>query len=626
MLNPSAAAYDSVDPDDDIDPATGLPRQTPAAPQAPALADSGDEVLPPSEPVAPVGAPAPPVPPVPGAPPAVTPDVPAAPGAAPALPGQKPLPDLTPTRAEEPPDLKPPAGARQKFQRTLESPEDKAIAADQGKLTEAAVTAEQNASQVRQQAIKDEQEFRAKQTADALDHQKVLQDTLAAHDAAVQAALAKKQQYFDAARGAQFHDLWAERSTGDRVLGALAVFLGGLGGGDNKALGILNAQMQHAYDKQAADIDQKWKLYGEQAKNVEAAQKGKAEAISDLNLLQSARYEAAADQLEQMRIRQGIPAEQAASDKAVVAIRQKALDIRAQEAAATRDRVEWDTYGKVRGAGGGAGGGSADEVKVRQMVAEGKTGAEIAAATPGTNPKLRSQWMASEESLLRERKGDAGAVSSEMKEALKPITGKGGLRESQEHLQASLNKLQQNPNNPVEWTNAIDAAIRTNTGRAAIKQQFDLYTSHAGGKFDSLESWVQQAVDGNFGPTVKANLLGSMRSTLSQLQREGQEAERNFRENYESDARIANNPTARAAYEAAHKNSFGTMAGGEGITRGPAKPGQPAAAGAPKVAIPADPQERAAKAQRAAAVLGDPTKTPAQKKLAQDYLTSVGAR
>jgi len=368
VLNPSAAAYDAANAGDDIDPATGLPRQQPAAP-TPSVALESPAAPVPAAPVPAASAPddvIPPAPPTPG------------PDDAPAAPPRTPLPDLTPTKVEAPPDIQPPPGARQKFQRTLESPEDKAISADQDKVTGAAITAERNASQVRQQAIKDEQEFRAKQTQDALDHQKRLQDTLAQHDAEVQAALAKKQEYFDAARGAQFHDLYAERGTGDRVLGALAVFLGGLGGGDNKALGVLDAQMQHAYDKQAADIEAKWKTYGEQSKNVEAAQRGKAEAISDLNLLQSARYETAADQLEQMKIRQGIPAEQARSDANVVAIRQKALDIRAQEAKDTRDRVEWDTYGKVKGVGGGGNPRLSELMQIRDdMLKKGASPSEI---------------------------------------------------------------------------------------------------------------------------------------------------------------------------------------------------------------------------------------------------------
>lgn len=270
-------------------------------------------------------------------------------------PDLAPLPDLTPTTAAAPPAVAPPPGARQKFTRTLQSPEDAAIAADQAKTTEAAVTAERNKSAVEQARVKDEQKFRAEQTAQAIEHQKRLDELLKEHDAKINDALQRQQQFFDDAR-AQTYEKVMGPDLGNRILGALAVSLGGLGGGPNQALQIYDNRMKQDYAERQAKIEGAWKVYEAQSKNVAAARAGLDRDLEDLNLTQAARHEAAADQLEQMKIAQGIPAEQARSDAAVVALRQKALDIRRDEAKKAQDKIEWDTYGKAKGGGGGGAG------------------------------------------------------------------------------------------------------------------------------------------------------------------------------------------------------------------------------------------------------------------------------
>lgn len=563
---------------------------------------------------------------------------------------RKPLPDLTPTAAAPPPDMAPPAGARQKFTRTLQSPEDKAIAADQSKLDDAAVTAEQNASEVRQQKIREEQEFRAKQTADSLDHQKVLEDTLREHDARVQAALAKQQEYFEAAKAAPFHDLYAERSTGDRIIGSLAVFLGGLGGGENQALKILDQRMQHAYDKQAADIEGKWKVYAASSKNVDAAEKGKDEALGNLKLLQAARYESAADQLEQMKIRQGIPAEQAASDKNVLAIREKSLEIRRQEAKGAEDKVEWDTYGKARGKGGG--GAGAGDAMGKFIEAAGKLDAgdpippefgSLAAAAhikPNQIATEVDKYRGSAAKSLKIAGAAAGAGDKDVnkrmdayeKQAIGNAKSLGPVR-----VLSQIEAMRQG----LEEAAASGDSDRIKAAVTKAKEQAG--TLMSGGKLTNAQIQILHGLEstsdeltakiGKFtgNPTEGKGLVKRLTNIIDDagndtVQQIGDIRQRGINEHLapggladtEEKKRTFNNRNAGLYSQVKwHGKSLfdeGKNAGGAETSR------------APSVAIPADPTERAAKAQRATAALADPSKTPEQKKKAKDYLIQIGAR
>lgn len=625
MLNPLPADYQ-----EDIDPATGLPRQRSAdvmdAPPVPGPPPPRSDALLPAPPAltsvpletSPVDGGTPPALPAPDA------DLTAAlsgaggPGVvddgSPVIPPNKPLPDLTPTTAGAPPDVAPPAGARQKFTRTLESPEDHAIAKDHGNLAEAAVTAEQNASQVRQRALEEEVVFRAQQAQDARDHAKRVEDAIKEHDAEVEAAIAKKQEYFDAARGAKFHDLWAERSTGDRVLGAVAVFLGGLGGGQNQAMQILDTQMKHAYDAQAADIEGKWKLYAEQSKDADAAARGKDEALANLKLIQSARYEAAADHLAELKTRQGIPAEQAQSDKDVVAIRQKALAERMQVAKETRDKVEWDTYGKHAGTGGG-GGGDAAMQRFVSAVNQLKAGEDIPPEvyTLGRHAGYKPNQIGSEIDRLRnsgskEAKGGLGNERQDSKEAndWAKQNGLPAIAKQQRELSELSKTIADNPTNPLNQALAIESAVSAARHGAASKQALSLALGHLGGSLDNAEGVISKWRDGQLSEGKKKNFLDFVNGQVAAAQAAGKEKYDAFNK-YVDSAPAAMKPDLLAS----RSKLFSGMAGFGGASESPRAAPKP---------------DRAAKAKLANEALTDPAATPAERARAIKTLQDLGVR
>lgn len=572
----------------------------------------------------------------------------------PPLPTQ-PLPDMTPTPAAAPtPGMK--------FSGT--TPELQAAAADQRNATDAGVKAAENAALVHQQAIKEQADAQAKITQDKAAHAERVQAEIKAHNERIEAALAKKQQYFDEARAMPYHDLWADRTTGDRVLGAVAVFLGGLGGGENQAMKILDQRMKYAYDKQAHDIDGKWKLYAEQSKNVEDAEKGKANALSDLNLVQSARYEAAADHLVELKTRQGIPADAAQKDKDVVDIRQKAADIRMKEAKDEADRQERYTRDLLRQKAKGAGGGGSD--KAMEAFVAGvnalKPGQDIPPElyTLGRHAGYKPNQVGSEIDRIRNsgNKESKGANGS----------GTGGAGEDKEvnkrmdayQKEAIGNAKSQGPVRVLSQVEAmrqgLEDAVKSGDSdkikAAAIKAKEQAGTLMSGGKLTNaqitilkeLESTTDHMVStiGKFtgSPTEGAGAVKRLTQviedagteTLAQI---GDIRQRGINEHLrpgglaktEESKRTFMNRNTGLYSEVRWKGKpiFDEGKGGATSIPGSAgvkSTGDPSGA----VTVPADAAERTAKAQRALSALNNPSLTPAQKAKARDYLISIGAR
>jgi hypothetical protein len=202
----------------------------------------------------------------------------------------------------------------------------------------------------------------------------------------------------------------------------------------------------------------------------------------------------------------------------------------------------------------------------------------------------------------------ATPVIKQMTEGLKEFTAKGGPRERLMHSESALHALEQNPNNPVEWTNAIDSMIRTNTGRAAIKAQYDLYTSHAHGQVDTFDTWVEKLKSGLPSPEQRKNLLAALRSSNSELRREAHDTWENFRK-YDQDPAVARNRYVREGYQRMERDVFGKLPGYQ-------QSGQ---------ATPAiNPLLRAGAIEAARKRMNDPKETPESKAQAQAFLKRMG--
>lgn len=316
------------------------------------------------------------------------PDNPAAGGGLPdstAAVGGGALPDLTPTPVgPENPSSRVPGeqfpNAELKASQKLPVAADAAVAADREKIRQAELVA---ADSKHAQARADQIDLLAQKQAEvdqrAADA-KAIEEMQAAKAKAVDAAMAEKQKAFDAWKATPFRDLYAERSVGDRIFGALAVFLGGAGGRHNDALDILRDGMQHAYDKQAADIKKKWDVYGEKTKDVAGAADGAANAMADLKFKQAARWEVNAAELARLKEKQGLSKIDADRDTDVIRVAQEAAKYKQEGADETRKTVEERTaWHKPTGTGSGGGGYRISELMAlrERMTREGATTDQI---------------------------------------------------------------------------------------------------------------------------------------------------------------------------------------------------------------------------------------------------------
>jgi hypothetical protein len=151
-------------------------------------------------------------------------------------------------------------------------------------------------------------------------------------------------------------------------------------------------------------------------------------------------------------------------------------------------------------------------------------------------------------------------VLKEVKDALEPITRKGGLAENLQHSEGALRAIRNDPTNPVNWVNAIDAAIRTNTGRAAILSQYKLYTGKAAGTDDTAEQLWAGFTGAGLSDAQKTNLMRSFEASNSEMRRTSKDAYDNIRA-YETDERVLKSPAVRLGYRAQVRNAFSGMPG-----------------------------------------------------------------
>lgn len=288
--------------------------------------------------------PAPPAPEAPGDP--RTTFAPTPPTGAPEIPGLSRNPNVSKTTITQ----------------NVASPESQAASKDAAAIVEKQIEVERRQSEERQKNLVAEQKAADQQAATQLEKQQRMDALFQEHKARLADLTAKDDAALAAAQGAKFHDYWSDKTTGDRVLAALSVFLGGLGtayGGENTAMKMLQSNIQRDFDKQKEEIQKKHDFHAVTSKN-KAAEQGQLEAeLHNVDLQQVAATDAAATQLIAMKAKQGVPLDQAKTDASVLAIQKAANDKRAEIGEKQDARVTQETTSKARGIlGGGAGPGA----------------------------------------------------------------------------------------------------------------------------------------------------------------------------------------------------------------------------------------------------------------------------
>lgn len=256
--------------------------------------------------------------------------------------------------------------------------EERKLYAQQGQLADQAVTAEQNLGKVRGQT--------AEINSNAADDAAANAKGAAIRQAEVlKAANDRTQKWADRADAETekymsmgMHDYWSDKSTGSKVLAGLSMLFGAVGRTDNSTnpgMKIVNDAIEKDFRMQQARIEKQKGNVSMARAGFEQARQGKEDALSDNKLKEAAAFDATAAQLQALKMKQGMPMEQAQTDANVVALKQKAnqtrlelmekvhgqnvqdahLEIARQKEADERLRAE--AYAKKMGRGGAGGGG-----------------------------------------------------------------------------------------------------------------------------------------------------------------------------------------------------------------------------------------------------------------------------
>lgn len=162
----------------------------------------------------------------------------------------------------------------------------------------------------------------------------------------------------------------------------------------------------------------------------------------------------------------------------------------------------------------------------------------------------------------KEQLAEANAALHDYRDATKDIRDpKNGILHRQQEIGAAIDKAERDGKNSLNWVGLFDSMIRTNTGKAAIMSQYQLYTGHAAGSVDLAAQGLAKIMSGAPSAKQRASVLGAAKDSQAELDREGAEAERNFRESAFSDPRYASNPSLQKAVNLIHKATFGRLRG-----------------------------------------------------------------
>jgi hypothetical protein len=387
----------------------------------------------------------------------------------------------------------------------------------------------------------------------------------------------------------------------DMTKARLSVIFGGLGsafrsagGGEagNHALSQLQQKWGDDLERQKANIGLLKDSVVTARAGVKDVDEARAELEQAANAKTLAQYNSAIKQGERQLKALGFSQADIDADKRIqslVAGRAKvAADAQKARDAHDLNQAKTALYLRKAGRGGAGGGGvSAKEQRAQRKEARDERRLDVAEAAP---------------------------TVKEMNESVKEFTAKGGVKEGILHGKRALAAIEKDPNNNTNWTNLVDAMIRSNTGRSAILSQYKLYTGHATGDVDLASQWFHKAIDGGLSEAQKKTILGAANGTLGQLESDAKDFYDNFRQTYDNDPRLSNAEVAQH-YKALEKTTFGTL---PGYQKGEANP-------APKAAAPAAPADKRADPMlaKARAAIASPKATPEQKKNAAAYIKRV---
>ncbi len=388
-------------------------------------------------------------------------------------------------------------------------------AADQQDIANADVEAQQNlgtAKAAASGAEADQLDTEADRRQEAADQQAQI----------IQTANQRTQQWADRAAAENekymkmdLHDYWADKSTGQKVLGGLAMILGAVGRTDNSGnagMQIINQAIERDFRMQQARIEKQKNNAAAAREQYQTGLTEKEQALSDAKMKEAAATDAAAAKLAALKVRQGIPVEQAQNDADVVALRQKANQLRMgtlkevhgmnledakleiEKQKELDEKLRAEAYARKmagKGAGGGVASGKAYDA-FRAGVLSGAPNVGELAARAGLKPAQIAEQI--DKIKKEEAAGGAGGkdvkeISAQFDKDEARLLGTGrtpGIIARQRELRELGNNLRQAQASgdtqamPAGAIAAKEMISRLNTGAARSAEQMHLFNSLTG--------------------------------------------------------------------------------------------------------------------------------------------------
>lgn len=477
------------------------------------------------------------------------------------------------------------------------------------------------------------------------------------YDQADKAAATQVAQTQQALKDFKFRDYWADKSSGQRVLSALAVALGGLGAGlthtPNYALQILDKEMDDDHRMQVENLNKLTDADVVAHTGIADARAARTRANADLDMTSAAKKNLIAAQLEEGGARstdanyKNVVASKVADMRAGAAAdtvnakklyRSMNLEDQQKEALRKKDEAMTTNYlahaagtggyapkHKGGGAGGGGAGGASTAANAGELAKRIRLGVEengvrrpltqdeaIAAAaelhiplngkpsqTTLTSIMAGSKFNA-EESRKDQRAGIAGdRMLSKEAESWKKENGVDQIAKTQRELGALQKEMADNPHNPLQQALAVEKAVSAARGGAASKQALSLALGHLGGTLDNAEATIQKMRNGEIGAKQMENFNGFINGQLGAAQNEGKKAYDSFNKYIETQP-----PEKKAALTAERGRIFSGLHGFGGNTGNGVSP---------EIVV------------KARAAVADPSRAPAVRAAAQKIIDQAGA-
>lgn len=270
---------------------------------------------------------------------------------------------------------------------------------------------------------KAQQELEAAQARQAA-RQGLVGETQAAVDQGQATAAAAKAKYdaeSEKLSGMKVQDFWADKGIGSKVVAAIALAMGAVGGaltgkGGNVAMDVINKSIDDDYRLQRAKIDVQARKVEGAKEGIQMARQSHADQIADLELTQAAKWNAVGDAAATRAAQVGTQAAAVQAQRIQTDAQQK-RDLHLEQWLEGQRAKVTSTNTSVQGTGAAGAGGKSTEAQqklallAQQMNGELDTIQKNPAMAQGVLSKMQTRGISAEAADATASKGILGAAA-----------------------------------------------------------------------------------------------------------------------------------------------------------------------------------------------------------------------